>query len=469
MMQYDKTSDIAKIFINDEEIVKTMNRAREFARNKEEVERIIAKAREYKGLSYQEASTLSFVEDKDLLQKMFDTAREIKKHIYGNRIVMFAPLYLSDYCVNQCRYCAYHYENEMPRKKLTQEEIVEQVKVLEKMGHKRLALETGEDPVNNTMEYLLESIKTIYSIKFENGAIRRVNVNIAATTVENYKKLKEAGIGTYILFQETYHLPTYEFMHPKGPKANYEYHTTAHDRAMQAGIDDVGLGVLYGLYDWRYDLVGQIMHAEHLEAVYGVGPHTLSMVRIRDAGDIKKNDYEHAVNDEDFKKIVAILRMTVPYTGLILSTREGGAYRNEVIDLGISQVSAGSCTSVGGYTEDVQPPQFEIEDHRPPIEVTKDLIKKGYIPSFCTACYRQGRTGDRFMRLAKAGQIGNICQPNALITLKEYAEDYGDAEFQHMSDVLIDKEVSSIPNEIVREKTLEYLHKIEAGERDFRF
>lgn len=469
MMQYDKTSDVAKIFVNDEEIVKTLYRAKELAENRAEVERIIAKALEYKGLTYQEASTLSFVDDEALLQKMFDAAREIKKHIYGNRIVMFAPLYLSDYCVNQCRYCAFHHANVMERKKLTQEEIVEQVRVLEKMGHKRLALETGEDPVNNTMDYLLESIKTIYSIKFDNGVIRRVNVNIAATTVENYKKLKEAGIGTYILFQETYHLPTYEYMHPKGPKANYEYHTTAHDRAMQGGIDDVGLGVLYGLYDWRYDLVGQIMHADHLEAVYGVGPHTLSMVRIRDAGDIKQNDYEHAVNDEDFKKIVAILRMTVPYTGLILSTREGGAYRNEVIDLGISQVSAGSCTSVGGYTEDVQPPQFEIEDHRPPIEVTKDLIKKGYIPSFCTACYRQGRTGDRFMRLAKAGQIGNICQPNALITLKEYAVDYGDAEFQHMSDVLIDREVASIPSDTVREKTTEYLKKIEAGERDFRF
>ncbi|MGI6153457.1 MAG: [FeFe] hydrogenase H-cluster radical SAM maturase HydG [Christensenellaceae bacterium] len=469
MMKYDNKSDVAKLFINDNEIVETIYDARQLAKEKNEVLQIIKKAGKYEGLTYKEAAVLSYVEDEDLLEQMFETSRRIKEHIYGNRIVMFAPLYLSDYCVNECRYCAFHHSGIQKRRKLTQEEIVEQVKVLEKMGHKRLALETGEDPVNSSIDYLLESIKTIYSIKADNGEIRRVNVNIAATTVENYKKLKEAGIGTYILFQETYHLPTYEYMHPKGPKSNYEYHTTAHDRAMQAGIDDVGLGVLYGLYDWHYDLVGQIMHAEHLEAVYGVGPHTLSMVRIRDAGDIKKTDYEHAVSDPDFKKIVAILRMTVPYTGMILSTREAGTFRNEVIDLGISQVSAGSCTSVGGYTETKQQPQFEIEDHRTPVEVTKDLIGKGYIPSFCTACYRQGRTGDRFMRLAKNGQIGNICQPNALITLKEYAEDYGDAEFQHMAEELISNELEKIPSDTVREQTSEYLKKIERGERDFRF
>lgn len=468
-MAYDRKGMTAAEFMDQDEIERTLAAAKEKAQYKEEVKRIIAKAQEFKGLTHEEASVLSFVTDKELLEEMFAVAMEIKKHIYGNRIVMFAPLYLSDYCVNECRYCGYHHSSCMERKKLTQEEIVQEVKALEKMGHKRLALETGEDPVHNTMEYLLESIKTIYSIHFDNGAIRRVNVNIAATTVENYKKLKEAGIGTYILFQETYHKPTYEYQHPKGPKSNYEYHTTAHDRAMEAGIDDVGLGVLYGLYDWHYDLVGQIMHAEHLEAVFGVGPHTLSMLRIRDAGDVKKTDYEHAVSDDDFKKIVAILRMTVPYTGMILSTREGGKFRDSVIKLGISQVSAGSATGVGGYTMGTQQPQFEIEDHRTPIEMTKELIRDGYIPSFCTACYRQGRTGDRFMRLAKTGQISNICQPNALITLKEYATDYGDDEFKRMANELIEQQLKQIPNDTVREKTREYIAKIEAGERDFRF
>ncbi len=468
-MAYNVKGMTAAEFMDHTEIERTLIRAKKRAQDKEEVGRIIAKAREFDGLTHEEASTLSFVTDDTLIEEMFAVAMDIKKHIYGNRIVMFAPLYLSDYCVNECRYCGYHYSSCMERKKLTQEEIVQEVKALEKMGHKRLALETGEDPVNNTMEYLLESIKTIYSIHFDNGAIRRVNVNIAATTVENYARLKEAGIGTYILFQETYHKPTYEYQHPKGPKGDYEYHTTAHDRAMQGGIDDVGLGVLYGLYDWRYDLVGQIMHAEHLEEVFGVGPHTLSMLRIRDAGDVKKTDYEHAVSDDDFKKIVAILRMTVPYTGMILSTREGGEFRDSVIKLGISQVSAGSATGVGGYTMGTQQPQFEIEDHRTPIEMTKELIRDGYIPSFCTACYRQGRTGDRFMRLAKTGQISNICQPNALITLKEYAADYGDDEFKRMSNVLIEEQLKRIPNDTVREKAREYIDKIEAGERDFRF
>ncbi len=468
-MAYDRKGMTAAEFMDQGEIERTLAAAKEKAQDKDEVKRIIAKAQEFKGLTHEEASVLSFVTDKELLEEMFAVAMEIKKHIYGNRIVMFAPLYLSDYCVNECRYCGYHHSSCMERKKLTQEEIVQEVKALEKMGHKRLALETGEDPVNNTMEYLLESIKTIYSIHFDNGAIRRVNVNIAATTVENYKKLKGAGIGTYILFQETYHKPTYEYQHPKGPKSNYEYHTTAHDRAMEAGIDDVGLGVLYGLYDWHYDLVGQVMHAEHLEAVFGVGPHTLSMLRIRDAGDVKKTDYEHAVSDDDFKKIVAILRMTVPYTGMILSTREGGKFRDSVIKLGISQVSAGSATGVGGYTMGTQQPQFEIEDHRSPIEMTKELIRDGYIPSFCTACYRQGRTGDRFMRLAKTGQISNICQPNALITLKEYATDYGDEEFKQMANELIEQQLKQIPNDTVREKAREYIAKIEAGERDFRF
>ncbi len=468
-MKYNAKSSIAKEFINDELIVNTLEEAKCKAQDKAEVQSIIKKAAAFKGLNFTEAATLSYVEDKQLLQEMFQTAADIKHHIYGNRIVMFAPLYLSDYCVNECRYCGYHVSSCMERKKLTQEEIVQEVKALEKMGHKRLALETGEDPRHNTMDYLLESIKTIYSIKFHNGAIRRVNVNIAATTVENYKLLKEAGIGTYILFQETYHLPTYEYMHPKGPKSNYEYHTTAHDRAMQAGIDDVGLGVLYGLYDWHYDLVGQILHAEHLEQTFGVGPHTISMLRIRDAGDVKKNAFEHAVSDDDYKKIVSIIRMAVPYTGMILSTREGGAYRDSIIELGISQVSSGSATGVGGYTMGTQKPQFEIEDHRTPIEMTKELLRSGHIPSFCTACYREGRTGDRFMQLAKNGQIGNICGANALITLTEYAEDYGDEEFRALANQIVSENIDKIPNDTVRQKAQDYVQRIRSGERDFRF
>ncbi len=469
MMKFDKMSEMAKEFVNDEEIVCTMYESKEKAKDKEEVMRIIEKALTFKGLTYKEASVLSYVEDPDLKEKMFDAAKSIKKHIYGERIVMFAPLYLSDYCVNECRYCGYHASCDMERKKLTQDEIKEEVKALEQMGHKRLALEMGEDPKNNSMEYLLESIKTIYDMKFENGEIRRVNINIAATTIENFKRLKDAEIGTYILFQETYHLPTYEYMHKSGPKSNYEYHATAHDRAMKAGIDDVGLGVLYGLYDWHYDLVGQIMHAEHLEAVYGVGPHTISMLRIRDAGDVTKNSFAHAVSDDDYKKIVAIMRMTVPYTGMILSTREGGKYRDSVIALGISQVSAGSATDVGGYTIKTQKPQFEIEDTRTPLEMTKELLRSGYIPSFCTACYREGRTGDRFMQLAKNGQIANVCGANALITLAEYALDYGDEEFVELATNIIAKKVEEIPSQKVKEKVKGYLEQIKNGERDFRF
>ncbi len=467
--KYSLTSRKPEEFIHDGEILDAMEAGRAIARDFAAVREIIAKARRYEGLTHREAAALVFVEDETLTQELFDAAQEIKRHIYGNRIVMFAPLYLSDYCVNECAYCGYHASSRMQRKKLTQEEIVAEVQALERMGHKRLALETGEHPKYNTMEYLLESIRTIYGIHFENGAIRRVNVNIAATTEENYKRLKEAGIGTYILFQETYHRPTYERVHPKGPKSDYAYHTTAHDRAMQAGIDDVGLGVLYGLYDWHYDLVAQIMHAEHLEARFGVGPHTLSMLRIRDAGDVKQSDFPHAVSDADYKKIVAILRMSVPYTGMILSTREGGAYRDSVIALGISQVSAGSQTGVGGYTMKTQPPQFEIADHRTPLDMTKDLLRSGYIPSFCTACYREGRTGDRFMRLAKTGQIANICQANALMTLREYALDYGDAEFRALTESLMERELPAIPNETLRQKAVENLTAIQEGKRDFRF
>lgn len=468
-MAYDVMADTAADFISHEEIEESLEKARELAKDESTVRSIIEKALTYKGLMHREAAVLSYVEDEALLEEMFAASRKIKQQIYGDRIVMFAPLYLSDYCVNECRYCGYHATSDMPRKRLTTDEIISEVRALEEMGHKRLALEMGEDPVHNTLDYLLEAIDTIYSIHFDNGAIRRVNVNIAATTEENLKRLKEAGIGTYILFQETYHYPTYDYMHKGGPKKDYEYHTTAHDRAMRAGIDDVGLGVLYGLYDWHYDIVGQIMHAEHLEAKFGVGPHTISMLRIRDAGDVKKSSFEHAVSDDDYKKIVAIIRMAVPYTGMILSTREGGEYRDSVIALGISQVSAGSATGVGGYTIQTQKPQFEIEDHRTPLEMTTELIRSGYIPSFCTACYREGRTGDRFMRLAKNGEIANVCGANALLTLTEYAQDYGDEEFKAAAEELVDARVPEIPNEKIRAKATEYVERIRGGERDFRF
>ncbi len=467
-MKYNIKSELAQEFVNEEFIEKTLENARKLASEKEYVNKIIDKALQFKGLEPNQVAVLSYVEDKMLLKRIFNAAATVKQHIYGKRIVMFAPLYLSDYCVNNCTYCGYHASSKMPRKKLTKAELIAEVEYLESMGHKRLAIEVGEDPKNCPLDYVLDCIKTIYSVKCKNGQIRRVNVNVAATTVEDYKKLKDAGIGTYILFQETYHKDTYEKVHPSGPKANYEYHTTAHDRAMQAGIDDVGVGVLYGLYDWHYEIVAQSLYAKHLESVYGVGPHTISVPRIKKVEGIE-NSYEHAVNDDDFKKIVAILRLAVPYTGLILSTREGQEFRKEIIKLGVSQVSAGSCTGVGGYTTKTQKPQFEVSDLRSPIEVTKELIEDGYIPSFCTACYREGRTGDRFMQLAKNGQIANICGANALLTLKEYAWDYGDAELKKKADELIEDSIKTIPSDIVKKKAQSYINEIEKGKRDFRF
>ena len=399
-------------------------------------------------------------------------AEQIKKDFYGNRIVMFAPLYLSNYCVNGCVYCPYHAKNKhIPRKKLTQEEIRQEVIALQDMGHKRLALETGEDPINNPIEYVLESIKTIYSIKHKNGAIRRVNVNIAATTVENYRKLKEAGIGTYILFQETYHKESYEKLHPTGPKHNYAYHTEAMDRAMQGGIDDVGIGVLFGLELYRYEFAGLLMHAEHLEAVFGVGPHTISVPRIRRADDIDPDVFDNGIDDDTFAKLVACIRIAVPYTGMIISTRESQKCRERVLHLGVSQISGGSRTSVGGYVEpeEEDSSQFEVSDTRTLDEVVKWLMELGYIPSFCTACYREGRTGDRFMSLCKSGQIQNCCHPNALMTLKEYLEDYARPETKAVGDALILKEIENIPKEKVRQIVIERLEKIANGERDFRF
>lgn len=471
---YDVKSSKAEDFINDEEILDTLKFAQENKSNRELISSIIERAKDAKGLTHREAALLLECDLEDLNQKMFELAKEIKQRIYGNRIVLFAPLYLSNYCVNGCVYCPYHAQNKhICRKKLTQEEIKNEVIALQDMGHKRLAIEAGEDPVNNPIEYILDSIKTIYSIKHKNGAIRRVNVNIAATTVENYRKLKDAGIGTYILFQETYNKKAYEELHPTGPKHNYAYHTEAMDRAMDAGIDDVGIGVLFGLNMYRYDLVGLIMHAEHLEAAKGVGPHTISVPRIRAADDIDPENFENAISDEIFEKIVTVIRIAVPYTGMIVSTRESKKTREKVLKLGVSQISGGSKTSVGGYFDDGEEvedtSQFDVNDTRPLWQVMKWLVEIGYIPSFCTACYREGRTGDRFMQLAKTGQICNVCQPNALMTLLEYAIDYGDDEFKAMTEKLIENETSNIKNEKIRAKAIENFKLIREGKRDFRF
>ena len=470
---YNPKSMKAEEFISHEEILDTLRYAEENKDNLELVDSILEKARECKGLSHREASVLLACEDESRIQVMYDLAEELKKKFYGNRIVIFAPLYLSNYCVNGCTYCPYHQKNKhIPRKKLTQEEVRDEVIALQDMGHKRLAIEAGEDPVNNPIEYILECIKTIYSIKHKNGAIRRVNVNIAATTVENYRKLKEAGIGTYILFQETYHKESYEALHPTGPKHNYAYHTEAMDRAMEGGIDDVGLGVLFGLELYKYEFAGLLMHAEHLEAVHGVGPHTISVPRLKKADDINPDDFDNGISDEIFAKICALIRIAVPYTGMIISTRESQKVREQVIRLGVSHISGGSRTSVGGYAEEERPTdteQFDVSDQRTLDEVVRWLMEMGYIPSFCTACYREGRTGDRFMSLCKSGQIQNCCHPNALMTLKEYLMDYASEETKKIGEALIQAELQNIPKEKVREICADHLQKIEDGIRDFRF
>lgn len=471
---YDSKSKIATEFIDDEEIKDTLAYAKENKSNRELIHRLIERAKDCKGLSHREAAVLLECDLEDENERMFKLAKEIKQKFYGNRIVMFAPLYLSNYCVNGCVYCPYHYKNKsITRKKLSQEDIIREVTALQDMGHKRLALETGEDPVNNPIEYVLESIKTIYGIKHKNGAIRRVNVNIAATTVENYKKLKEAGIGTYILFQETYNKKSYEELHPTGPKHDYAYHTEAMDRAMEAGIDDVGIGVLFGLNMYKYDFVGLLMHAEHLEDAMEVGPHTISVPRIRPADDINPENFSNAISDDIFAKIIAVLRIAVPYTGMIVSTRESQKTRERVLELGISQISGGSSTSVGGYfepeAEDDNSAQFEVNDTRTLDEIVNWLLKMNYIPSFCTACYREGRTGDRFMSLVKSGQIANCCHPNALMTLKEYLEDYASEDTKKKGEALIAEEVNKIPSEKVKAIAKEHLTELKAGKRDFRF
>lgn len=472
---YNVKSLKAEEFISDEEIKETLAYADANKDNMEVIDAIIAKAKERKGLTHREASVLLACENEEKIQEVYELAQQIKKDYYGNRIVLFAPLYLSNYCVNGCVYCPYHLKNKhIARKKLTQEEIVKEVTALQDMGHKRLAIEAGEDPVNNPIEYILECINTIYSIKHKNGAIRRVNINIAATTVDNYRLLKEAGIGTYILFQETYHKESYLKLHPTGPKHDYDYHTEAMDRAMEGGIDDVGVGVLFGLDKYRYEFAGLLMHAEHLEAAFGVGPHTISVPRLRNADDIDASSFTNGIDDDTFAKIVACIRIAVPYTGMIISTRESQKTRERVLHLGISQISGGSRTSVGGYCEpepdDEKSEQFDVIDNRTLDEVVRWLMEMEYIPSFCTACYREGRTGDRFMSLCKSGQIQNCCHPNALMTLEEYLMDYASPETKALGDKLIDKEILNVPNEKARAVVMENLRLIrENNRRDFRF
>ncbi len=482
MAIYNPKSLKAEEFINDGEIRATLEYAEANKNNIELINEILEKARPRKtedgwhcaGLTHREASVLLACDDPKIIERIYAIAEEIKLAFYGNRIVIFAPLYLSNYCVNGCVYCPYHLKNKtIPRKKLTQEEVKAEVIALQDMGHKRLAIEAGEDPVNNPIEYILECINTIYSVHHKNGDIRRVNVNIAATTVENYKKLHDAGIGTYILFQETYHKESYEQLHPTGPKHNYAYHTEAMDRAMEGGIDDVGLGVLFGLELYKYEFAGLIMHAEHLEAVHGVGPHTISVPRLKKADDINPDDFDNGIDDETFAKITACIRLAVPYTGIIISTRETEAVRAKLLRLGVSQVSGGSRTSVGGYTTEERPhdtEQFDVSDQRTLDEVVRWLMENGHIPSFCTACYREGRTGDRFMSLCKSGQIANCCHPNALMTLTEYLVDYASEETKKVGFEMIEKELLNVPKEKVRNIAAENIEEIKkSNKRDFRF
>lgn len=482
MSVYNPKSLKAEEFINDGEIRETLKYAEENKNNLPLIREILEKARPKNtptgahctALTHREASVLLACEIPEVVEEIFKIAEEIKLAYYGNRIVIFAPLYLSNYCVNGCTYCPYHLKNKtIPRKKLTQEEVKAEVIALQDMGHKRLAIEAGEDPVNNPIEYILECINTIYSVKHKNGAIRRVNVNIAATTVENYRKLKEAGIGTYILFQETYHKESYLALHPTGPKHDYDYHTEAMDRAMEGGIDDVGLGVLFGLEMYKYEFAGLLMHAEHLEAVHGVGPHTISVPRLKRASDIDPDQFDNGIDDETFAKITACIRLAVPYTGIIISTRESEEVRGKLLRMGVSQVSGGSRTSVGGYAEEERPhdtEQFDVSDQRTLDEVVRWLMEYGHIPSFCTACYREGRTGDRFMSLCKAGQILNCCHPNALMTLTEYLVDYASSDTKTKGFEVIERELEKIPSDKVREIARKNIEEIKnSNSRDFRF
>ena len=470
---YNPLSSRAEEFIDHEEVLESLEEAAVQSKNRERVLAILEKAALCKGLTHREAITLMDCTDPDLEERIYALAASIKQRFYGNRIVLFAPLYLSNYCVNGCVYCPYHLKNRtIPRRKLSQEEIADEVRALICIGHKRLAVEAGEDPVHNPLEYILDSIKTIYSVKEGGNSIRRVNVNIAATDVESYRRLKAAGIGTYILFQETYNKEQYQKLHPTGPKSNYAWHTEAMDRAQEGGCDDVGVGVLFGLGGYRYELVGLLMHAEHLEARFGVGPHTISMPRICPADDVSTEDFPDALPDPIFRKLVAMLRVAVPYTGMIISTRESARMREQLLHCGISQISGGSRTSVGGYTSverHDETAQFDVSDTRPLDEVVHWLLEQDHIPSFCTACYREGRTGDRFMSLCKSGNISRCCTPNALMTLKEYLMDYASPETRAAGEALIAKSLADVPEGRIREVTAERLARIAAGERDFRF
>lgn len=455
------------MFINEEYINGLLEETKNST--KEDIQKILDKASTKKGLSHEEIAVLLNIDDEKQLQQLLEIAGKIKREIYGNRVVMFAPLYVSNHCVNNCKYCGYKRDNKFPRRRLTMDEVRKEVMLLEQNGHKRLALELGEDPINNDIDYVVECIKTIYDTQKDNGSIRRINVNIAATSVEEYKKLKEAEIGTYILFQETYHRPTYENVHPDSIKGDYDYHLHAFDRAMEAGIDDVGGGVLFGLADYKYEVLSLMLHNEYLEDKFGVGFHTISVPRLKKAEGMDLNEFSGIVDDKTFKKIVAVIRLAVPFTGIILSTRESKEMRKELLKYGVSQVSAGSCTDVGGYSEQEAGQvvtQFSLEDHRPPKDVLKSLILDGYIPSYCTACYRSGRTGDRFMRLAKSGQIHNVCTPNALMTLAEYIYDYGDDNILNIGEEFIAKEIEKIDNLTVRELVKNNVNKIKNGERD---
>lgn len=469
-------------FIHDDEIESCLAYGSMTAHDSFRVRLILEHAKECRGLSPVEAAILLHVKDPELLEGIYHAAREVKERIYGNRIVLFAPLYVSNYCVNNCEYCGYKVSNrDLARRRLNREELVKEVEVLQRLGHKRLALEAGEDPEHCSIDYIVDCMETIYSVKVDNGSIRRINVNIAATTEDNYRRLAEVGLGTYILFQETYHRPTYRRLHPQGPKHDYDWHTTAMDRAMRAGIDDVGVGVLYGLYEPKYETIAMLLHAEHLEETFGCGPHTLSVPRLRAAEGVDLEKFPHLVSDDEFKKIVAVLRLAVPYAGMILSTREDAGFRDEVIQLGISQVSVGSCTGVGGYMRTYEgatdgggsgveeKPQFEVGDHRSPLEMIKTLCQDGYIPSYCTACYREGRTGDRFMRLAKSGQIHNVCHPNSLLTLQEYLLDYGDDEAREIGSRVIAENLDRIPKAAARKATEDRLALMRAGARDLYF
>lgn len=456
-----------KKFINDDLIYSLLEESKNTT--KETILSILEKSRNLQVLDLKEVAMLLQCEDPELLEKMYETANYIKETIYGNRVVMFAPLYISNYCINKCSYCGFKCSNDFERKRLTDEEIEKEVRIIENMGHKRIALEAGEDDENCPIDYVLHAMDVIYKTKLDNGSIRRINVNIAATTVENYKKLKDAGIGTYILFQESYHEDTYKNYHLSGPKADYLYHLTAMDRAMEGGIDDVGIAALLGLYDYKFEVMGIMMHRDHLEEKYGVGPHTISVPRIRKARDVATEAFPHAVSDDDFKKLVAIIRCAVPYTGIILSTREHAKMRDELINMGVSQLSSGSKTDVGGYSDSEKMDQFEKADERSSAQVINTLLEKGYLPSYCTACYRAGRTGDRFMEVAKSGNIHNLCQPNALLTLKEYLMDYADAELKALGESVIGKNIRMIPSEKMRETTVNRLKKIEEGERDMFF